>query len=506
MFRILGVCSVVKRFFGCVLTGSAVVLLAAGPAAAAVGPLSQVSGLSPFTPGCNGAPQTGSVFVNSEVEPWADVNPTDAGNQVGIWQQDRWSNGGANGLLTAYSADGGGTWVTPSLAEQPHFSRCGGGTAANGGDFERATDPWVSFGPNGDAYAMSLSINDSNFDHALLVSKSTDGGKTWGPNVTLLRENNPHVFNDKNSLTADYTDANNAYGVWDRLVFPNERSRGDASAFRTRAFRGPVAFTRTTNGGTSWEPVRLIYDPGQNDQTIGNQIAVMPDGDLVDVFNEIHNDNKHKRRGFTVTLLRSTSQGQTWSGPITVSRLGTVGVTDPRDGAPVRTGDILPEVASDERPNTDNLYLVWQDARFTGGQRDQIAFSRSTDGGVTWSTPVRVSANANTQAFTPSVDVADDGTIAVTYYDFSADTVASPTLDTQYWVTKSTDGGLTWSPREEITDGPFDMRSAPFAGGFFTGDYEGLESAGTTFIPFVSFANTGNAANPTDIFAARVTP
>jgi len=50
------------------------------------------------------------------------------------------------------------------------------------------------------------------------------------------------------------------------------------------------------------------------------------------------------------------------------------------------------------------------------------------------------------------------------------------------------------------------MRSAPFAGGFFTGDYEGLESAGTTFIPFVSFANTGNAANPTDIFAARVTP
>ena len=115
-------------------------------------------------------------------------------------------------------------------------------------------------------------------------------------------------------------------------------------------------------------------------------------------------------------------------------------------------------------------------------------------------------ARLATQAFTPSVDVADDGTIAITYYDFSADTVASPTLDTQYWVTKSTDGGLTWSAREEITNGPFDMRSAPFANGFFTGDYEGLESAGSTFLPLVSLANTGNAANPTDTFSARVTP
>ncbi len=94
-----------------------------------------------------------------------------------MWQQDRWSNGGAHGLGTAVSTDAGATWtdVTP-----PKFSRCAGGTAANGGDCERSSDPRVSFAPNGDAYPISLSVNlFTNFATAVLVSKSTDGGATW---------------------------------------------------------------------------------------------------------------------------------------------------------------------------------------------------------------------------------------------------------------------------------------------------------------------------------------
>jgi hypothetical protein len=188
----------VIRLLRFVATGSAVAALVTVPAIAAISPLSRASGLSPFTPGCNGAPQTGTVFPNSEVEPWIDVNPTNTDNLVGAYQQDRWSNGGANGNLASVSFDGGATWTQPGLGTQPPFSRCAGGNAANGGDFERATDPWVTFGPDGDVYFMSLSINDSNVDHAMLVSRSTDGGRTWGPITTLLRENDANVFNDKN--------------------------------------------------------------------------------------------------------------------------------------------------------------------------------------------------------------------------------------------------------------------------------------------------------------------
>ena len=130
------------------------VVAADGPATAwaAVDPLTLVSGPSPFAPGCEGAPQTGTVYRNAEVEPWVDVNLADDNNLVGDWQQDRWSNGGSSGNLSAYSLNGGTSWTIPPISSAPDtgqakFSRCTGGNAANGGDFERATDPWVSFSP-----------------------------------------------------------------------------------------------------------------------------------------------------------------------------------------------------------------------------------------------------------------------------------------------------------------------------------------------------------------------
>jgi hypothetical protein len=69
-------------------------------------------------------------------------------------QQDRWSNGGAHGLVAGITHNGGTTW-TETFA---HFSECAGGTAANGGDFERSSDPWVTFAPNGDAYQFVLQL------------------------------------------------------------------------------------------------------------------------------------------------------------------------------------------------------------------------------------------------------------------------------------------------------------------------------------------------------------
>src|SRR4051794_4697805 len=213
-------------------------------------------------------------------------------------------------------------------------------------------------------------------------------------------------------MTADPHNASNVYAAWDRLVFPNVRA-GGVSYITAAAFRGPAYFTRTTDGGATWEAARPIFDPGQNDQTIGNQIAVTGTGDLVNVMTVFRNDNGAGRKGGTVSVLRSTDQGASWSGEIVVDRLGTVGVTDPRDGAEVRTGDIIPSIATDERPGHDEVYAVWQDARWTGFQRDQIAFSKSTDGGLTWSSPVRINGDESTQAFTAAIKVDDSGNIAV---------------------------------------------------------------------------------------------
>src|SRR5256885_15415619 len=94
---------------------------------------------------------------------------------IAVWQQDRWSDGGAHGLVAGVTHDGGATW-TRTFA---HLSECAGGNAANGGNYERSSDPWVSFGPTGTAYQISLSFDANTARNGVLVSKSADGGNTW---------------------------------------------------------------------------------------------------------------------------------------------------------------------------------------------------------------------------------------------------------------------------------------------------------------------------------------
>ena len=480
------------------------------------GPLVQVSGGSPLA-GCtadNVGGQTGTAYVGSEVEPWIDVNPINPANIVGIWQQDRWSNGGSRGLVVGASTNGGANWTPVTTLKT---TLCTGGNATNFGGYQRATDPWVSFGPTGIVYQLSLSFNDvappfttEDFDHALLASRSTNGGLTWSDPVVVKRDTAPTVFNDKQSITADSTDPSYVYSVWDRLVFPASERASVVASFRTSAFSGPAWFARSTDAGLTWEAARPIWDPGQQDQTIGNQIVVQPNGTLVDIFTEFNNENAKKHRGGFVRVLRSTDRGVTWSGPFDIARLGTIGVTDPETGDDVRTGDIIPDIAVD--PASGRLYAVWQDASFNNNQADAIAFSQSLNGGLTWSAPIKVNKTptsgpiGNQQAFTPSVDVSANGTVAVTYYDFRNNMSATPLL-TDYFIVHCHPATVTtctnannWGDEAKLTDHSFDMRQAPDAGGFFTGDYEGLANAVNGFTAFFSQPHNND---PASIFFRR---
>jgi hypothetical protein len=89
--------------------------------------------------------------------------------------------------MTAASFDGGHSW---SRMLQP-MSRCAGGTGANGGDYERATDPWVDVAPDGAVYAMALAFSGAAGQasaSAMLVNRSTDGGVSWSAPLTLIRD------------------------------------------------------------------------------------------------------------------------------------------------------------------------------------------------------------------------------------------------------------------------------------------------------------------------------
>ena len=439
-------------------------------------PSYRVSRASPLAAGCEGA-AAGTLYANSEVEPYVAVDPSNSSHLIGAWQQDRWSNGGARGQLSAASFDGGRTW-TPSAAP---FSRCTGGNIGNGGDYERVTDPWVSIGPDGTAYQIAAAF-DNGGSNAILASRSGDGGLTWSAPVTLIRDGSD-PFNDKESIFADPLLPGFAYAVWDRL---------------SNTGHGPTYFSRTTDGGRSWETARPIYDPRGNNQTINNQVVALSNGTLVTFFTRF-DTTANGNATATLATIRSADHGVTWSEPTAISVIQSIGATDPENGTAVRDASNLGSIAS--APG-NTLVVAWQDARFSAGERDGIAFARSTDGGQTWSVPVRVNRDPSVQAFGPTVAVLDNGTIGITYFDFRSNTKDSTTLFTDYWLVRSTDGGATW--QESRVAGPFDLGSAPNANGLFLGDYQGLVAVGTEFVPFYAAVNTGDLADRTSVFASLV--
>ena len=312
-------------------------------------------------------------------------------------------------------------------------------------------------------------------------------------------------------MTADPLRASNAYVVWDRLVSPSVNANPTAFV-HTPAFRGPAWFSMTTDSGKTWSPAQMIYDPGQKNQTIANQIVVEPagaaQGTLVDGFVQIltKGGKGNPSTVNNVAVIRSANGGATWSAPVIVSQLTDAPVSI--NGVGVRTGDIIPAFTAD--PATGNLYAVWQDGRFSPDGQAKIAFSRSSDGGLHWSTPIRIDQSpGDVPAFTPQVHVNADGTIGVTYYDLQNASASNPGLTDAYLVTcpaatSNCSNAASWVAGGQTllsTTGSFDMTTAPNAAGYFVGDYEGLTSTGSTFDPFFVMAQPKATKGLTDPFA-----
>lgn len=516
-----------------VVSGAALALIGLGvqPAAAVpytTGPVTQVSGASSLTtPPCSAtvgagtvAPGKQALYPNSEVEPWVDVHPTNPNIMAANWQQDRWFNGGARANVGAISVDGGTTW---SEVRFPGVTQC------DGGPWDRASDPWLSFSPNGDLHVMHLVLDietvpgkpggfgpngmaAQKIESSAFADGIIDPSEVSDP-ILIAFEDNGEDLHDKNSMTADPFDSNVVYAVWDFLDLPAGAAiNPDRGVFGGGlGFKGAALFSRTTDGGQTWSKPKVLYNPGGVNQTIGNQIVVDDQGVLYDFFNEIlnfRNDEGGSQFEFNLSFKRSTNQGERWlpaGRPVRVAKIIEAPVRDPDTNEPHRTADVLFDVAADL--NNGNLYAVWQDSRFTG--RSALAFTMSTDGGATWNAPVRIdqtpqTGTANDQAFLPSVDVADDGTVGVTYYDFRNNAPGGGT-DADHWFLHCHAGcasAANWE--EEHVDGPFDARQAPFARGYFLGDYVGLDHAGDTFTPF--FTQGVSAADPSSQFSARVSP
>ncbi|MFM8944537.1 MAG: sialidase family protein [Actinomycetota bacterium] len=390
---------------------------------------------------------------------------------VAAAQTGRFTNGGSSNICWSTSKDSGSTWTSGCLPGVTVFS-----TPA--GSYDRVSDPAVAYDPKHDVWLISslgLSGGSSVKGAAILTSRSTDGGTTWGNPVVTAAATGTNDF-DKNWIVCDTWAASpyfgNCYTQWDNYGSGNR-----------------LLMSTSTDGGASWGTPKQTANAASG---LGGQPVVQPSGTVV-----VPSANANET---AIIAFRSTDGGATWSSTVSIATVKSHGVA-----GGLRTGP-LPSAEVDA---SGKVYVVWQDCRFRKRcASNDIVMSTSTNG-TTWTTPVRIPIDAVTSTvdhFIPgiAVDRASSGSsarLALGYYFYPATNCSSSTCQLSVGFISSQDGGATWSASQTLA-GPMTIGwIASTTQGRMVGDYISTSFVGSVAFPIfvVATANSGTT------FAERMT-
>jgi hypothetical protein len=448
-----------------------------------------ISGLTPLPregePGWCGSPIN---YQDWEFDDTLAVNPANPDNVAAAWVQDH-----HDAIVVGSSIDGGATWtktvISPPCA-MPHFVS--------------TDDPSLSFGPalaadaGGILYLAWRLIAASpetrgGRRYAALVSRSLDGGRTWLPAV-VVDSADSRVEIDATQVVADPTRFGYAYVLWVEAELPDTGS----CLVSVKHY-----VSHTENGGATWSSPSEV--PSGEDSFAVGQLAVLPDGTLLDVAVEVPKASCG-RGPTTLVARRSTDFGATWSEPSPIA--------EEADSVHDRSGQSV-------AVHDGTIYVSWQ-TRLPGSGAGPLPFSVmyskgtvSGDGRMTWQpaapvgeTPL-VGPAERVQSGTlarPALAVAADGTVGVAFYDRRNATDAQNLNAVDYWLRHSHDGGRTW--QEDHLAGPYDrsLTGDTLVGNNIrglVGGYQGLAPIPGGFA--ASFAiGEPLASKNTDIFFSRI--
>ncbi|HEX9035879.1 MAG TPA: sialidase family protein [Ktedonobacterales bacterium] len=408
----------------------AVALSVAGAGAAfANATLTQISS-DPFTSATCTASNT--TYHHTEVEPDAYSSGSTI---VAAFQVGRIYDGGACAIGFATSTNNGASWTNGLLP---------GVTKYSSGSYDRATDAAVAYDARHGVWLVSsLVLSESGGPHgvAVLTSRSTDGGLTWGtPVVTENTSSSP----DKNWIVCDDTASSphygNCYTEWD------DNGSGNVMHMST-----------SSDGGLTWGAA--VTD---GNGIIGGQPVVRPDGTVI-----VPTDNANES---ALGAFNSTNGGASWSAVTTITT-----ISHHTEAGSLRSG-ALPSAEID---GAGTVYVVWSDCRFERScKANDLVIAHSTNSaGTAWSSVTRIPIDAvgsGVDHFIPGLAV-NKGTsgssaqLGLTYYYYPQSSCSSCTLDVGF--VSSTNGGSTWSAATQVA-GPFNVTwVANTTQGRMVGDY-----------------------------------
>ncbi len=389
---------------------------------------------------------------------------------------------GANSTGRFTTTDGGATWLVGSLN--------------SGGD------PAGAFDSTGNAYFAALGNTSSCPDNPYIY-KSTNGGINWtGPVLPLTDPSPSDHFFDKEWITVDNNPTSPYFG---RIYYT-------ASDFHTPAGCNLNAYidvaeklVYSSDQGATWSTPVNINDASHNQDQFTNPMAAR-DGTLY-VGYQYQNCTFNCTSSLPMVNLiaKSTNGGVSFSPSITITNQpisptgafsgGYQYLLASSTASGFRHNDQA--IIGVSPTNANQVYALWTDGRWDTsfvyqgitGQHADIAFSRSTDGGNTWSAPIRVNddpqGNGKDQFF-PWMTVGTNGVIHASW----SDRRDSPTgFQYREYYSQSSDGGLTWAANIPVAD----VGGTPST---FIGDYSGLavNSDNTLVLPIWTDMRSGQRA------------
>jgi hypothetical protein len=243
--------------------------------------------------------------------------------------------------------------------------------------YDRADDPWVSIGPDGRGYASGFAITYPSVPGTAIYSSAVVASSSTDGGRTWPA---PVIVQAENRKAGLYVDK-------DEITADPTRAGVAYLTWRQADLlngRSPLWFARTVDGGKTWSrPMVIVAAHGRIQGGVDGQIVVNRRTDTLYAFLGYGRLRTSVPSSFTryIADITSANGGATWSTPHLVS---TVDVRDTNDD-PVRW-ERLPAPAIDPRNGT--LYVAWDDSRLSHGRYPEVLLSRSTDG-VHWSAPTR---------------------------------------------------------------------------------------------------------------------
>lgn len=385
-------------------------------------------------------------------EPSIAIDPVNPGRMVIGWRQFDNVNSNFRQAGYGYTTDAGQTWTFPGVI--------------NPGIFR--SDPVLDYDSSGNFYYNSLTSN--GYTYTTKVFKSLDGGASWNTG----------------------TDAHGGDKQWMTIDRTGGQGTGNIYSFWTSYYSScqPGFFTRSTDGGNSFEECTEV-----DGNPFWGTMAVGPDGELYIV----------GAGGYDGIIVSKSTDAQITGNPVTWEFSTYVDM----DGyitaqAPVNPVGILGQANIDvdrsNGPGRGNIYVLASMVRISNYDPADVMFAKSTDGGLTWSSPLRINTDqsiTNYQWF-GTMSVAPDGRIDAVWLD-TREAPVGTYLSALYY-SYSIDQGETWSANEKLSD-EFDPRVG-YPQQDKMGDYFDMRS--DSLGAHLAWANTMNGEQ--DVYYSNIIP